>query len=76
MFSASTTQLKLSAPVMTIVEAKNDNINSGFGQCMAEIVATQIYNEHKGRPKKDIHEGKTPRTDWVYRKTSRRNNRL
>jgi hypothetical protein len=66
MFSASTTQSKLSAPVMTIVEAKNDNINSGFGQCMAEMVAAQIYNEHKGRPKKYIHGCVTTGSVWKF----------
>ncbi|KHD07675.1 hypothetical protein PN36_20485 [Candidatus Thiomargarita nelsonii] len=47
MFSLSSSQLTLSAPVIAIVEAKNENINSGFGQCMAEMVAAQIYNNKK-----------------------------
>ncbi|OAD23806.1 hypothetical protein THIOM_000351 [Candidatus Thiomargarita nelsonii] len=47
MFSFSSSQLTLSAPVIAIVEAKNENINSGFGQCMAEMVAAQIYNRKK-----------------------------
>jgi hypothetical protein len=31
MFSCSTSQLSLSAPIVVIVEAKNKNINSGLG---------------------------------------------
>lgn len=66
MFSASTSQLNLSAPVMAIVEAKNENINSAFGQCMAEMVAAQIYNELKGRPIKYIYGCVTTASVWKF----------
>lgn len=32
---------------MTLVEAKNDNIKSGIPQCIAEMVAAQIFNERQ-----------------------------
>jgi hypothetical protein len=35
----------LSAPLIAIVEAKNDNIGDGLGQCIAEMCAAQIYNQ-------------------------------
>ena len=35
----------LSAPLIAIVEAKNDNIGDGLGQCIAEMCATQLYNQ-------------------------------
>ena len=66
MFSASSSQLNLSAPVMAIVEAKNENINSGFGQCMAEMVAAQIYNENKGKPIKFIYGCVTTGSIWKF----------
>ncbi len=34
---------------MTVVEAKNDNLKSGLGQCMAEMVAARLFNQQKGR---------------------------
>jgi transketolase C-terminal domain/subunit len=37
----------LGAPVITIVEAKNENIIGGLGQCVAEMVAAQIFNQRK-----------------------------
>ncbi len=37
--------LILTAPVITVVEAKKENINGGLGQCAAEMVAAQIFNE-------------------------------
>lgn len=41
-------QLILGPPVLTIVEAKNDNIKSGLGQCVAEMLAARIFNERAG----------------------------
>ncbi|HEY9614311.1 hypothetical protein [Allocoleopsis sp.] len=46
--SLSPEQLFVSAPVITLVEAKNDNIKSGLGQCVAEMIAAQIFNEREG----------------------------
>ena len=35
--SGSSEQFYLEVPVIIIVEAKNENINSGMGQCIAEM---------------------------------------
>lgn len=43
--SASTNQLEVSAPVLTVVEAKNNDIKSGLGQCTAQLVGAQRFNE-------------------------------
>ena len=43
--SKSPEQLDLTAPIITIVEAKNDNIKSGIPQFIAETIAAQIFNE-------------------------------
>jgi len=45
--SASNIQYTIEAPVLAVVEAKNDNINSELGQCMAEMVAVQIFNKNE-----------------------------
>ncbi|MGD1701193.1 GUN4 domain-containing protein [Dapis sp. BLCC M229] len=37
--SASEFILEIEAPVITIVEAKNESTNVGLGQCIAEMVA-------------------------------------
>lgn len=42
--SLSSEQLILDTPILTIVEAKNDNIKSGFAQCIAEMFAASLYN--------------------------------
>jgi|SRR5579872_6429049 len=48
LISLSPEQLTVKAPVVAIVEAKNDNIRSGTAQCMAEMVAAQIFNRERG----------------------------
>lgn len=35
------------APFVSIVEAKNDNVRTGLGQCIAELVAAQWNNEQE-----------------------------
>jgi hypothetical protein len=47
--SKSSEQLFLEAPVVVIVEAKNEKIMSGLGQCVAEMIGAKIYNEREGR---------------------------
>ena len=46
--SASHEQLLLNSPVVTIVEAKNENIIGGLGQCIAEMAAAKLFNEAEG----------------------------
>jgi len=42
--------LAVTAPVITVVEAKKENINAGVGQCAAEMIAAQIFNaQSKGK---------------------------
>jgi hypothetical protein len=45
LISRSPEQLIMEAPVMVIVEAKKDNIKGGWGQCIAEMLAAQRFNE-------------------------------
>ncbi|MBD2771365.1 hypothetical protein [Iningainema tapete] len=49
LISRSREQFFISAPVMTLVEAKNQDINSGLGQCGAEMLAAQIYNANNNK---------------------------
>ena len=37
--------MQITAPVVVIVEAKNEDVIGGLGQCMAEMVAAQIFNQ-------------------------------
>jgi hypothetical protein len=48
LLSRSPEQLYMRAPVAAIVEAKNDNLKAGLGQCIAEMVAARLFNEREG----------------------------
>ena len=45
--SCSPEQFYLEKPVIALVEAKNENIISGLGQCIAAMYAAQLYNERE-----------------------------
>ena len=40
----------LTAPFVTIIEAKNDNLRNGLGQCIASMVAAQLLNQAASTP--------------------------
>ena len=64
--SLSPEQLFLNAPVVTMVEAKNENLMHGLGQCTAEMVATQIFNEQEGNDIPRIYGVVTSGTAWKF----------
>ena len=39
----------LRAPVLTLVEAKKNDIESGIGQCMAQMVGARLFNGQAGK---------------------------
>ena len=47
LISQSSEQLFLKAPVIVAVEAKNENIIGGLGQCIAEMIAARLFNERE-----------------------------
>jgi len=66
--SASDIQYSLTSPILTVVEAKNDNINSGFGQCMAEMIAARIFNESEGNKRNIVYGSVTTGSIWRFLK--------
>ncbi len=61
-------QLILTAPLIIIVEAKNENIVGGLGQCIAEMVGAKIFNETEGKMQKNIYGAVTTGTAWKFLK--------
>ena len=66
--SLSTEQLFITTPVIAIVEAKNDNPMNGIGQCVAEMVAARLFNEHEGNNITTIYGGITTGSVWKFLK--------
>jgi hypothetical protein len=50
LISLSPQQLMISAPIVAIVEAKNEDLKAGLGQCIAELVAAQTFNYQENQP--------------------------
>ncbi|MGK7946565.1 MAG: hypothetical protein AB4058_19065 [Microcystaceae cyanobacterium] len=64
--SNSPEQLFLEKPVIIIVEAKNENIIGGLGQCIAEMYAAQLYNKQDNYDLPYIYGAVTTGSEWRF----------
>ncbi|NET65838.1 MAG: hypothetical protein F6K63_16135 [Moorea sp. SIO1G6] len=64
--SGSEEQLYLDLPVITIVEAKNENIISGLGQCIAEMYAAQLFNQEESYDLPCVYGAVTTGDEWRF----------
>lgn len=68
LISRSPEQFEIEAPAVMLVEAKRDNINNGLGQCIAEMVAAQRFNELNNNSIPIIYGSVTTGTAWRFMK--------
>lgn len=68
LISRSPEQLDIEAPAVVLVEAKRDNLNVGLGQCIAEMVAAQLFNQTNHREIPVIYGATTSGTAWRFLK--------
>ena len=66
--SRSKEQLYIQSPVMTVIEAKNENLIGGLGQCIAAMVAAQLFNQQTDNVSQDIYGAVTTGTNWRFLK--------
>jgi hypothetical protein len=64
--SCSPEQLYITSPVIEITEAKNEDIISGLGQCIASMVAAQLFNQQSGNNIDVIYGAVTTGTAWRF----------
>jgi hypothetical protein len=64
--SRSPEQQFLTAPLVAIVEAKNENLKAGLGQCIAAMVGARVFNEREGIPIRSIYGAVTSGTLWQF----------
>jgi len=64
--SHSKEQYYISAPVLIVIEAKNENIKGGLGQCIATMVAAQMFNQRAGNEIDKIYGAVTSGTTWKF----------
>ncbi|NEQ97113.1 MAG: hypothetical protein F6K30_10370 [Cyanothece sp. SIO2G6] len=66
LLSHSPDQIFPTTPVVCLVEAKNENIKQGYGQCIAEMVAAQMFNERQGHSVPKILGVVTTGSNWKF----------
>jgi len=59
-------QLYITAPVLVVIEAKNEDIKGGLGQCIAEMIAAQIFNHDAKNDIAMIYGAVTTGTVWRF----------
>ncbi|MBI1928033.1 hypothetical protein HYR99_27795 [Candidatus Poribacteria bacterium] len=59
-------QFQLSRPIITIVEAKNENIKSGVPQCIAEMYGAKLYNQMEGVTLESVYGVVTTGASWRF----------
>jgi hypothetical protein len=64
--SQSSEQFYMSSPIITVVEAKNESINSGLGQCIAEMYASSLFNDKEGTHLPVIYGAVTTGSTWRF----------
>ena len=57
---------RIEEPIFSIVEAKNDNLDVGIPQCIAEMYAAWIFNEKKGSQIKYVYGAVTFGLAWQF----------
>ena len=59
-------QVVIESPVVVMVEAKQGDLNSGWGQCIAEMVAAQRLNEMSQESTSAVYGVVTNGTLWQF----------
>ena len=57
---------RLRAPLVTVVEAKKNDIEAGLGQCVAQMVAARDYNEREGAGLSTVYGCVTTGEAWQF----------
>jgi hypothetical protein len=70
LISYSEELLLVTAPIITLVEAKKEDLNGGLGQCIAEMIAAQRFNQQEGNEITEIYGVVTSGTLWKFLKLS------
>ncbi len=66
LISRSPELLEIEAPAVVVVEAKRSDLKTGMGQCVAEMIASQRFNEIKGTPINTIYGSVTTGILWRF----------
>ena len=59
-------QLYIEAPIIMLVEAKNEDMKSGYGQCLAEMLAAQRFNSAQTASGDTVYGAVTTGERWKF----------
>lgn len=68
LISRSTEQMMIESPVVIILEAKKGDLKPGLGQCIAEMVAAQRFNQENQREILTLYGAISNGTVWRFLK--------
>jgi hypothetical protein len=71
LFSKSKQNLYVEAPVLSVVEAKNESFKQGVAQVGAEMVAAEMFNQRHNRPLERVFGAVTIGDEWQFLKLER-----
>lgn len=57
---------RLRAPLLAVLEAKRNDIEGAIGQCAAQMVAAQVFNDREGRPGRAVYGSVTTGEAWLF----------
>jgi hypothetical protein len=57
---------RLRAPLIAVLEAKKADIEAGLGQCVAQMVGLQLFNQKAGEPARPIYGCVTSGEVWQF----------
>ncbi len=66
LITASEELLLIKAPIVAIVEAKKEDLTAGISQCIAEMIAVQIFNQQEENSILQILGVITSGTNWRF----------
>ena len=66
LISRAPQQTSVTPPAVVIVEAKNENIAGGLGQCVSAMVGAQRWNRRAGTPVEVVYGCSTTGTAWRF----------
>lgn len=56
----------INTPIITIVEAKKNDVEIGIPQCAAQMIGAKVYNEDYGNKLERIYGCVTTADDWIF----------
>lgn len=65
-FSAISGAYLLEAPIVTLAEAKDEDLDYGIAQCTAQMIGAMKFNDANGKPRHEIWGCATTAGEWKF----------